>query len=171
MPQTTRAKNGQQERGGTALVVPEHQQMQTYERWQPFGDFDQIADRMRRMLEQTFGEVRWPSLTETAGWSPLVDIEEQDDAYLVEAELPGVKRQDVDVEVVGNELTITGELKETDRKGVVRKRTRRTGQFNYRVALPQSVDPDKVEAKLTDGVLSIRIPKIEKAMRKQVQIK
>jgi HSP20 family protein len=101
----------------------------------------------------------------------MVDIEEQDDAYLVEAELPGVKREDVDVEVGGHELTISGELKESERKGVVRKRTRRTGQFNYRVALPESVDADKVEAKLNDGVLTIRIPKIEKAMRRKVEIK
>jgi HSP20 family protein len=140
--------------------------------WRPFGELEQINERMRRMLEQTFGEIGWRSFPlEKAGWLPMVDIEEQDDAYLVEAELPGVKREDVDVEVVGHELTISGELKESERKGVVRKRTRRTGQFNYRVALPESVDADKVEAKLNDGVLTIRIPKIEKAMRRKVEIK
>jgi HSP20 family protein len=127
---------------------------------------------MRRMLEQTFGEFGWPSPTfEPIGWSPLVDIEEQDDAYLIEAELPGVKTEDVDVEVIGHELMINGELKETERKGVLRKRMRPAGRFDYRVALPESVAADKVEAKLSDGVLAIRVPKVETATRKHIQIK
>jgi HSP20 family protein len=172
MPQTSRAKNGQTGGSGSSLAVREQSPQRASERWQPFGELEQMSERMRRMLEQTFGDFGWQSLpTETTGWSPLVDIEEQDDAYVVEAELPGVKRQDVKVEVVGHELMITGELKETERKGVIRKRTRRTGQFHYRVALPESVDADKVEAKLNDGVLAIRVPKIEKATRKQIEIK
>jgi HSP20 family protein len=75
------------------------------------------------------------------------------------------------VEVIGHELMISGELKETERKGVLRKRSRRTGQFFYRVGLPESVAADKVEAKLNDGVLSIRIPKLERALRKKIEIK
>jgi HSP20 family protein len=172
MPQTSKSKDGQRGGTGTALAAPEQRSLQTFEPWRPFGEFEQISERMRRMLEQTFGELAWPSLpVETTGWSPFVDIEEQDDAYVVEAELPGVQREDVDVEVVGHELMISGELKETERKGVVRKRNRRTGQFFYRVGLPESVAADKVEAKLNDGVLTIRIPKIEKAMRKKIEVR
>jgi HSP20 family protein len=172
MPQTARNKDGQGQGKGTALAVPEQHPVQPFERWQPFGEFEQMSERMRRMLERTFGEAGWlPFPIETAGWSPFVDIEEQDDAYLVEAELPGVKREDVNVEVVGHELTISGELKETERNGVIRKRTRRTGRFNYRVALPEPVAAEKVEARLKDGVLEIRIPKLEKATRRQVEIK
>jgi HSP20 family protein len=179
MPQTLK-KDGQRggratgQRGGsaTSLALPEQRPMQAPEGWQPLGELEQISERMRRVLEQTFGQFGWPlPAVEATGWSPLVDIEEQDDAYVVEAELPGVKREDVKVEVVGHELTISGELKETERKGVVRKRTRRTGYFHYRVALPESVAAEKVEARLSDGVLSIRIPKIEKASRRQVEIK
>jgi HSP20 family protein len=172
MPQTSKSKDGQSGGTGTSLAVPEQRSLQAFEPWRPFSELDQISERMRRMLEQTFGEFGWPSRPiETVGWSPLVDIEEQDDAYLVEAELPGVKREDVNVEVVGHELTISGEIKETERTGVVRKRTRRLGHFNYRVALPESVAADKVEAKLNDGVLTIRIPKTETAMRRKVEIK
>jgi HSP20 family molecular chaperone IbpA len=90
----------------------------TPERWEPVNELEQMTQRMRQMLEQTFGGFGFPSalLTEASGWSPLVDIEEQDDAYVLEAELPGVNREDVNIEVVGNELMITGEIKERERK-------------------------------------------------------
>ena len=105
-----------------------------------------------------------------AGWSPPVDLEELDDAYVVEADLPGVKREDVNVELVGNELTITGEMKEQERKGTVRRQSRRTGRFDYRLSLPSHVDPEQVEAKLSDGVLKLRIPKSERAQRRRIEI-
>lgn len=136
----------------------------------PFADLDQLGERMRRMLEQTFGDFA-PALTEPIGWIPAVDLEEQDDAYVVEAEVPGVKREDVNIELVGNELTITGEIKEKERKGVLRRKTRRVGRFEFRVTLPNQVDPEKIDAKLTDGVLTVRVPKAEQAQRRQVEVK
>ena len=129
-----------------------------------------LASRQR--LEQTVGG-GWPSqlLSEGAGWSPFVDIEEQDDAYMLEAELPGVKRDDVNIEVVGNELSITGEIKEKERKGALRRRTRRTGRFEYHVRLPDQVDASKIDASLDQGVLTVRVPKAERAKRQKVEIK
>jgi HSP20 family protein len=142
------------------------------QRWEPLREFEQATERIRRMLDETFGGFGSPSsLTEADGWSPLVDIEETDDGYVVEAELPGVKREDVKIEVVGNELTITGEVKERERKGTLRKRTRRTGRFDYRVGLPSQVDPDKIEAKLHEGVLTLQVPKSERAQRRQIEVK
>jgi HSP20 family protein len=143
------------------------------ERWEPFQEFEQITERMRRMLDETFaGLGRWPSLLgETAGWAPLVDIEEHDDAYVLEAELPGVRRDDIEIELVGNELEIGGELQEKERTGVMRRRTRRTGRFDYRVTLPEQVEADKIEASLADGVLTVRVPKSERAQRKKIQVK
>ena len=93
------------------------------------------------------------------------------DTYVLEAELPGVKREDVNIEVVGNELAITGEIKERERKGALRKRTRRTGQFKYRVRLPEQVDSTKIDAKLDQGVLTVRVPKAERAQRRKIEIK
>jgi HSP20 family protein len=131
-----------------------------------------VTDRMRRLLDQTFSGFGWPSgLGEATGWSPLVDIEEMDDAFVFEAELPGVKREDVNIEVVGNELAITGELKERERKGTLRRRTRRTGRFEYRVSLPSQVDADQIEAGLKEGVLTLRVPKAEKAQRRRIEVK
>jgi HSP20 family protein len=137
-------------------------------------DVEQVTERMRQLLDETFGRfsIGWPSLMrEVGGWSPLVDIEEKDDAYVLEAELPGVAREDVVIELVGNELAIRGEVKESERTGVVRRRTRRTGRFEYRVSLPEQVDADKVEAALADGVLTVRAPKSERAQRRTIEVK
>ncbi|MGZ4317302.1 MAG: Hsp20/alpha crystallin family protein [Gaiellaceae bacterium] len=132
-------------------------------------ELDQVSARIQRLLEQTFAGVL--PATVDGLWSPLVDIEEEDDAYVLEAELPGIKKDDVKIEYAGNELTISGELKERQRKGVLRHRARRTGGFLYRVVLPERVDADRIEAKLQDGVLVVRAPKAQKAQRRKVEIK
>jgi len=154
-------------------LLPERRSRLAPERWEPLSEFEQVTERMRRMLDQTFGGLGfgWPAATDVGGWSPLVDIEETDDAYVVEAELPGVQRNDVNIELVGNELTITGEVKERERKGALRRQTRRSGRFDYRVALPDQVDADKIEASLADGVLTVRVPKSERAPRRRIEIK
>jgi len=133
----------------------------------PLSELGQLNDRMRRMLEQTFGGM----LDEPAGWIPAVDIEELEDAYVVEAEVPGVKREDVNIELSGNELTISGEIKVREREGVIRRRTRRVGEFEFRVVLPNEVNAEGIEAKLNDGVLTVRIPKAERAERRRIEVK
>jgi HSP20 family protein len=149
-------------------ALQERRTRDTSERAQPLSELE----RLRRLLDQTFGGFGLPALaTESVGWAPPVDIEEQDDAYVIEAEVPGVTKDDVNIELVSNELTITGEIKEREREGILRKRTRRVGRFEYRVRLPEQVDPENVEAKLTDGVLSVRVPKHEQAERRRIQVK
>ena len=153
-------------------LLPERRSGAAPERSEPLRELDQVTERMRQMLEQNFGGIGWSSpLVEKEGWSPLVDLEETDDAYVVEAELPGVKRENVNIELVGNELTITGEIKARERKGTVRRRTRRTGRFDYRVSLPDHVDADKIEAKLAEGVLTVLVPKSERAQRRRIEVK
>ena len=148
-------------------ALQERRTRDTSERAQPVSELE----RLRRLLDQTFGGFGLPALaTESVGWAPPVDIEEQDDAYVIEAEVPGVTKDDVNIELVSNELTITGEIKEREREGILRKRTRRVGRFEYRVRLPEQVDPNNVEAKLTDGVLSVRVPKQEQAERRRIQV-
>jgi HSP20 family protein len=133
----------------------------------PLNELGQLNERMRRMLEQTFGGM----LDEPAGWIPAVDIEELEDAYVVEAEVPGVKRDDVNIEVSGNELTISGEIKIREREGIIRRRTRRVGEFEFRVVLPNEVNAEAIDAKLNDGVLTVRIPKAEHAQRRRIEVK
>jgi HSP20 family molecular chaperone IbpA len=86
-------------------ALQERRTKDTSERAQPLSD----VERLRRMLDQTFGSFGLPALaTESVGWTPPVDIEEQDDAFVIEAEVSGVKKDDVNIELISNELMITG---------------------------------------------------------------
>src|SRR5688500_18788885 len=106
-------------------TLPERRRTTAPERWEPLSEFEQVTERMRRRLEQTFGGFGWAApVSERGAWSPLVDLEETDDSYFVEADLPGVKPENVNVELVGNELAITGEIKEREPQGTVRRRAR-----------------------------------------------
>lgn len=133
-------------------------------RWDPFSELEELQARTQQLMEGL-----WPG--DGAAWAPPVDVEETEDAWNVEAEVPGVDRKDVHVDVQGSELTISGEIKERERKGILRRRTRRTGRFELRVTLPGEVDADGVEASLHDGVLNVRIPKPERARPHSVEVK
>jgi HSP20 family protein len=130
--------------------------------WDPFREIEDYRDRLARLFE-TFDV--------GGNWSPLVDLEELDDAYVFELELPGVSREDVDVEVDGNELRVSGQVRERERKGILRKQTRRAGHFEYRSTLPQEVDPEQIEASLADGVLTLRVPKHARSQPRRIEIR
>jgi HSP20 family protein len=144
------------------LPVRRNAELQT---WDPFRELDDLHQRMSRLLESSVGDLRG-----VAGWVPAVDVEENDDAFVVEAELPGVKLDDVSVDLQDNELRIHGEIKERERTGILRRQTRRTGQFDYRVALPQKVDADHVEAMLHEGVLRVQVRKAEQTKPRRIEI-
>ncbi|MBC2868577.1 Hsp20/alpha crystallin family protein [Streptomyces mexicanus] len=135
--------------------------------WDPFKEFQDLYDRMGQL---------WQSAVPGGGglipdaWTPLADLEETDDAYLVEVDLPGVKKDDITVELNAGELSVHGEIKEKERTGVLRHRTRRTGQFDYRVTLPQDTDEEQVSAELVDGVLTVKVPKAQKAKPRRIEI-
>jgi HSP20 family protein len=102
----------------------------------------------------------WDDLFSRIGaFTPLADVEETDDAYVAEIELPGIASDDLSVEVAGRRLTVTGERKEKERVGILRKRTRTVGRFHYEVLLPGDVDEENVQASLEAGVLTVRVPK------------
>jgi Hsp20/alpha crystallin family len=82
----------------------------------------------------------------------------------------GVKREDVEMGLVGRRLTIHGEQKERERVGILRGRTRRVGQFQYEVVLPREVADDEVEARVADGVLTVRVPKAVKAKPRRIKV-
>ncbi len=128
-------------------------------------------------LEQEFGQLfDWMNRLQSSGgdegrsWVPAVDLEETEDAFVVEAELPGVKREDIEVSWQDGELSITGEIKERERKGLLRHTTRRTGRFAYRVMLPGDVDPDAVQASLHGGLLQVRLPKTATAQPRRIEV-
>jgi HSP20 family protein len=136
-------------------------------RWEPPRDFDDLQARLSQLMEGAFAGV---GLSPDSVWVPLVDIEETEDAWILEAEVPGVKRDDINVEVRDSEVLVTGEIKEKERTGLLRRRTRPVGRFEYRVELPGDVKPDEIDASLDDGVLTLRIPKAEKARPRRIEI-
>lgn len=143
-------------------------------RWMdPFRDVMGIQDRMNRIFEDFLarGRGREEGL-EAGAWIPAVDIYETDDDLVVKAELPGVEKDAVGVEVKGGVLTLRGERKhEKDVKEENYHRVERGyGAFLRSFTLPASVDEDKVSAKLTGGVLEIHLPKKAEAKPKQVNI-
>lgn len=140
---------------------------QTREAWDPFREFSDLQRQMHQLLDNLWSA----RAAGDSAWSPPVDIEETDDAWTVEADLPGVKKDDIHLDASDSELVITGEISDRDRKGALRRRTRRTGRFEYRVTLPGDVDTGNIDASLSDGVLTVRIPKPERAKPRQVEIK
>ncbi|MCW2531133.1 MAG: heat shock protein Hsp20 [Blastococcus sp.] len=133
-------------------------------RWDPFRELDELYKQMNHLLEAGVG-------TEGATrWVPLADVEETDDAYTIEMELPGVKQDDVDIEVNGRELTVSGEVKEKERAGILRRRTRKVGEFSYSVTLPMEIDAENVSAGLDGGILTIRVPKSQRERSRHVAI-
>jgi HSP20 family protein len=120
-----------------------------------FGDIDTVFDRMvRGVFGSSITASPW-----SAGNVAAVDIEETDDAYIVEIELPGVRREDISVEAGRDELHVSGQIVERERTGIVRHRTRRSGHFSYRVALPSGIDTAGITASYRDGVLTVTIPR------------
>ncbi len=134
-------------------------------RWDPFAELNRLNQELARYLEH-WNDV--PSLAE--GFTPLADVEETDDAYLVEIELPGVKRDDISLEVEGRRLTVFGERKERERVGILRRRTRTVGRFHYEVVLPGDIDEDSVSASMDEGVLTVRVPKPPSERRRRIAI-
>ncbi|MFC5214161.1 Hsp20/alpha crystallin family protein [Streptomyces coerulescens] len=131
----------------------------------PLTEFDQLLSEMSGLMESTVG-----ATAPAVAWTPLADVTESDDAFHVEIELPGVKSKDINVEANGQELVVTGEIKEKERKGVLRRSTRRTGSFEYRLRLPGEVDTEKINAQMSDGVLNITVPKAEVAKPRHIEI-
>ncbi|MGI8311423.1 Hsp20/alpha crystallin family protein [Saccharopolyspora hattusasensis] len=135
--------------------------------WQePFRELEEIWDRMGQLFDPG-----WATTRTGVAWQPMVDVEETENTYLFEVDLPGVRRDDITVEVRGQELWIMGEVKEKERTGVLRRKMRRTGSFSFRGALPGEVDADKIEANLADGVLSVKVPKAEVSKSRRIEIK
>jgi HSP20 family protein len=152
----------------------------TLMRWDPFREMEQVArtfDRMmdRPMLPRTFPLLRTETEESLVGvdWAPLVDIEETDKEFLVKAELPAVKKEDVKVAIEDGVLTIQGERhheKEMkDRK--VHRVERSYGKFLRSFTVPRDVDEKKVMAEFKEGVLCVHVPKAEVARPKLIDVK
>ncbi|MBN1794307.1 MAG: Hsp20/alpha crystallin family protein [Candidatus Omnitrophica bacterium] len=143
------------------------------ERWDPFYELEKLQNEMNRLFN--FSLTRWPErdtgLLEGM-WSPAVDVYDSKDTVLVRADIPGMKKEELDISVQGDILVIKGEKKregETKEKDYIRSE-RFYGSFNRAIALPVEVDPNKVAATYKGGVLEITLTKKETAKPKQIKI-
>ncbi|AWN74838.1 Hsp20/alpha crystallin family protein [Legionella anisa] len=132
-----------------------------------------MYQEMNSLLENFFNPQREDaSFIETSTWSPLVDIKEEKDRFVVLADIPGVKKEDIDISLEQHVLTLKGERhfeKSEERNGYTR-RERTQGQFYRRFSLPQTADDSKITARYMHGVLEISIPKKEAAAEKKIAI-
>ena len=148
--------------------------MSTLVRLEPFRDRLSLRDRMDRLFDEFTGR-GWPgeeSLS-TGVWNPAVDVYETKDSIVLKADLPDVKQEDVDISIQGSTLTLRGERKhekEIKEKDCYRME-RSYGAFSRSFTLPGTVDPDKIEANFSGGVLSITLPKKEESKPKQIKVK
>ncbi len=135
----------------------------------PEQEFERLRRTFAGQLEQ------WPDFVRSFeralhDVAPLTDIEETDDSYLLEVEVPAVKREDIDLQVDQGRLRLTAERRQRERLGFLRHRTRTTGRFSLDVTLPAPVDSNAVRASLDHGVLTIVVPKAEQARRRRIPI-
>ena len=130
------------------------------------GDFNRIFGDFLPRMENT-------DTTTGYDWSPAVDIKEEDGRYIIHADLPGIKAEDIDVSVEDDVLTIRGERKfdNEETKDGYKRIERMRGSFYRRFSLPDTADQNKVSAECKDGVLEVAIEKQEKVLPKKITVK
>lgn len=133
--------------------------------------FEEI-ERMRRYLDQLTGQAETGFRIPRAGVFPLINVTETKETYILRAELPGVKAENLDIQATGRNLTISGERRiEVDPNVTYHRREREAGRFSRALTLPGEIDPEKIEAELRNGVLTVTVPKSDKARTRQITIK
>ena len=140
--------------------------------WRHRSPFDEWT-QMRRQLDRLFEDSMSPYQREQAGVFPLINLTEDKDNYYVRAELPGVKAGELDIQASANNLAISGERKiaSEDESAKYHRREREAGKFSRMIGLPGDINPDKVEAKLESGILTVVVAKAEAAKPKQITVK
>ena len=142
-------------------------------RWNPRRDFFNWPVRMNRLFEDFFQPTVF-SGEETApwNWQPTADLYETDNQFVITAELPGVDKKDIGVDVKGRVLTLSGERSSENevKEKNYHHEERIYGKFERSFTLPADVDPDKVKADYKDGILKIEIPKPEGRKPKQITV-
>lgn len=136
----------------------------------PFDELDRIRQQMERLSETFSGR---PTGRVSAGVFPLVNLTEDAEHYYVRAELPGLKGDDLDIQVTANSISLSGKRKIAEEGEGVKyhRREREGGSFSRMMTLPGDINADKVEADLVNGILTVRIAKAEAAKPKQITVR
>lgn len=135
--------------------------------WPTLGRLSDLRNEIDRFFESPLART-----SEFLGWTPAFDVYEEKDNYIVKAELPGMKKEDINVSIQDGELLISGERKsETKEDGAeVYRAERYFGKFQRAVSLPATVSAQEVKAEYKDGILTVTLPKSEEAKPKHIEI-
>jgi HSP20 family protein len=146
----------------------------TLVKWDPLCDAEKLQNRINRMFEDSFGHTRNPDdeISQCA-WRPLVDIYETDNGIVLMAELPGVGKENISVEVKDNILTLKGERAANQNipKKKFYRQERCFGTFQRSFTFQQNIQPSLIKATLKDGILEIEIPRPAEKQPKQITVK
>ncbi|HSU54109.1 MAG TPA: Hsp20/alpha crystallin family protein [Candidatus Dormibacteraeota bacterium] len=139
--------------------------------WPGFGRLNSLRDEIDRLFDAPLAEFAKASHL-LSGWTPALDIFEDKDNILVKAELPGMKKEEIEISLHDGSLSISGERKAQSKHedAEVYRAERFFGRFQRTVSLPMAVDGAKVKAQYKDGVLTVTLPKAEEAKPKQIEI-
>jgi HSP20 family protein len=139
-------------------------------RWDPVRDLDGLQSDVNRLFDTFFGAR--PANEAARRWAPAMDLVETDDHLVLRADLPGLDKDDVEIEVKDDVLTVSGERKaeHEERQDGFHRIERAYGGFARSLTLPKGIDPDQVQAEFNKGVLEVRIPKPAERKPHRVQI-
>jgi HSP20 family protein len=140
-------------------------------RWEPFSGINPFRNRMNHMFDHFFFPLKKEDES-VLSWNPVADVYEDDDNYVIRAELPGVDKENISVDVHDRMLTLKGERSADNevKKENYHRVERSFGQFQRSFTLPEGVDPDSVDASYKDGVLEVVIPKPEDKKAKSITV-
>ncbi len=140
--------------------------------WPSFGRLTNLRDEIDRLFEAPLSEMTRTSQQLFTGWGPALDMYEDGDNLYVRVELPGMKKEDIELSLHDNTLSISGERKGEDKfkEAEVYRSERFVGRFQRTVGLPTLVNSDKVKAHYQDGILTVTLPKAEEAKPKHIDV-
>jgi|PlaIllAssembly_1097288.scaffolds.fasta_scaffold05637_2 HSP20 family protein len=142
-------------------------------RWNPWNELVSLRERMNRMFEDSlFRPERHEDGVGLGAWSPAVDMFEKDDKFVIKAELPGLDKKDVNVDLQNGVLTLKGERKHESevKEENFYRREMSYGKFMRSFRLPADVDADKIRAEFQNGLLTVEVPKPEEHKPKQIKV-
>jgi HSP20 family protein len=139
--------------------------------WSGFGRLTDLQDEIDRLFDSPLAELARTSQLFT-GWTPALDLYEDKDNFTVKAELPGMKREDIELSFHEGSLSISGERKHEEKssEGEAYRSERLFGRFQRTITLPAPVAADKVKAQYKDGILTVTLPKTEEAKPKRIDV-
>ncbi|MEW6670752.1 MAG: Hsp20/alpha crystallin family protein [Thermodesulfobacteriota bacterium] len=142
-------------------------------RWGPWENIASLHDRINRIFDETFPRPAPASAPSACDWNPVVDTYETDDTIVIELELPGIDKKDVEINLKDRLLSISGErcCHQEIREESYHRRERCYGTFHRTFILPAFVKPENIKAEFKDGLLKVKIPKPDETKPKQIRIK